>query len=257
MQPFGRRTRDARQCWYGEDFRHGLAGVPDTLYEQVFSHLQSVVAALALEDELHKAGAAVFMPELPFGPSPLRYVPLVKNKWIDLEVLVMCEAGALLAEEGMVRLPPSEPHPLAWDRFFTDDTDWSAPKPVRPEVLATALAQARANLSRCPGKTTLIGGRVHLRIEHYFHWRGRHVRCPLEARRVEGLIVNEWNDWIDRESETGWLEVSGHLIGKVEHPCPLLAGRDYQPVAGAQACRDALAKRSAGLAELRARQTGR
>lgn len=250
-----RHIGEARKYWAGTDYQNGFSDVPDAEYEGILARHQAAAAAIALEDPI-KAGAAVYMPELPFGPSALRYIPLIKCRWIDLEVLVLCEAGALLGEEGMVRLPPSESHPLAWDRFCTPDTDWSDPRPARPEVLATALTQARANVSRCPGKPHIINGRPHLPVEHYFHWRGRHVRCPLESRRVEGLIVTTWNDWIDRESETGWLEVAGHLIGKVEHPCPLRAGQDYQTVRGACALREALTHRAAALATLRDRATG-
>lgn len=244
------RVAEARLHWEGTDYRHGLAGVTDAVYEMVFSHLEGAVAALALEEPL-SAGVAAFMPELPFGPAPLRHVPLIDRRWIDLDVLVLCEAGALLDEEGMVRLPPADPHPLAWDRFFAPDTDWSDPRPARPEVLSVAVTQVRASLSRCPCKLRVIDGRPHMRVDQYFGWPGRYVTGPLKARRVEGLIVKTWNGWIDQESETGWLEVCGHHIGKVDHPCPLTPGKDYRAVAGAQELREALAVRAAALVHLR------
>ncbi len=247
-----RRVGETRAYWAGTDYQNGLAGVPDAQYEEVFSHLQATVAALALEEPI-KAGATVYMPTFPFGPASMRYLPIIKNRWLDLELLVLCEASAVLEHEGMLRLPPADPHPLAWDRFFREDTDWSASKPARPakpENIAIAVLQARSNLSRCSKKIQTIGGRPHIRVEHYFFCRGRRVRGSLEAARVEGLIVNIWNDWIDQESETGWVEVDDHLVGKIEHPCPFRPGHDYKTINGAIACRDALTQRAAALAEL-------
>jgi hypothetical protein len=243
------RIGNARQYWAGTDFQYGLADVPDALFEGAQERILANVAALALEEPL-KAGAAVFMPDLPFGPSALRHVPLLRRMWIDQEILSMCEAGALLVHNGMVRLPPADPHPLAWCRFFDADSDWTKPRPVKAEVIAEALQQARANLSGCPGKAKPIGGRPHINVEQYFAWSGRHVDEALEETRVEGLIVSAWNDWIDKESEGGLVEVGGYLVGKVEHPCPLFESRDYQVCPGPRACRDALAQREAALANL-------
>ena len=69
-----RRVGETRAYWAGTDYQNGLAGVPDAQYEEVFSHLQATVAALALEEPI-KAGATVYMPTFPFGPASMRVPP--------------------------------------------------------------------------------------------------------------------------------------------------------------------------------------
>jgi hypothetical protein len=239
---------EADKYWTGADYHHGLAGVTDASFDKAFDTIQAIVAAFALEEPL-KAGAALYMPSLLFGPTVLRYIPLIECRWIDREILALCEAGALL-EESMLRLPPVDPHPLACDRFFARDENWAAPMPAHPQVLNVAITRATANLSRCPGKLGAIGGRPHINIDRYRLWPGRYIRGRVDDARVEGLIVNKWNDWIDQESESGWVEAGGFLLGKVEHPCPLLPEQDYQTIAGTQVLQRALAQRADAVAKL-------
>jgi len=135
-----------------------------------------------------------FVVELQAVPHQfLREAPLVDGDWIDRYTLDLAEWGARLVEKGFLLEEPEDQHPFAWQRIIDPEDGSEADDSVTMKLWR----QTRKHISAFPGRTKEIEGRRYLSFADYFKWRGRHNKGDLKSGISTGLVVRQWNQWIE------------------------------------------------------------
>ncbi|MFQ6027586.1 MAG: hypothetical protein ACE5Q6_08845, partial [Dehalococcoidia bacterium] len=187
----------------GEEYSYGLADVTDEEYNQRYETIVSAIKDLSLD------GQVVELPTVPH--AFLRESPLVEGEWIDAYAVELAEWGARLVQRGLAVEEFDDPHPLAWFKITNtqDGTDAS------PEVTLKLWQQAQKHLARFSGRTKKIDGRQFLKWEDYLCWRGRRVKGDLTASIGQGLIVSQWNRWIEQHGGEAKATLAGVPVSKL------------------------------------------
>ncbi|MFQ6026826.1 MAG: hypothetical protein ACE5Q6_04840 [Dehalococcoidia bacterium] len=186
-----------------EDFSYGLADVTDEEYNERYETIVSAMKGLNLD------GMVVELPTVPH--VFFREAPLVEGEWIDRYVVELAEWGARLAQQGLVVEESDDPHPFAWFKI----TDPEQEENASPELTLKLWQQAQRQLARFPGRTKEIDGRHYLNWEDYLGWRGRRVKGDLMAGIGQGLIVSQWNRWIEEQGGEGEATLARVLMGRL------------------------------------------
>ena len=153
-----------------------------------------------------------FVVNLPTVPHQfLREAPLVDGDWIDRYLVELAEWGARLVEKGYLLEEPEDQHPLAWHRTFAPEGECEADAAVTGKLWH----QTRKHISAFPGRTKEIEGRQYLSFEDYLNWRGRHAKGDLKSGIDTGLVVAEWNRWVEEHGGEGVAFVAGAEVGKL------------------------------------------
>jgi len=213
------------------DYSYGLADVPDAVYEARYEELLQAVKGVA------KAGTFVDLPTVPH--DFLREAPLIDGEWIDLHVVNLAEWGARICKNGHALEDPEDNHPMAWCRIVgpTDGstaTDAATRKPWH---------QTSVHLSNFPGRTREIEGRPYVSFADYVKWESRHAMGNLKFGFHDGIVVSDWNQWVDAEGREGATILAGVTVGKLRgysenyrhHVC-----RDAEELADETSRRDSL-----------------
>jgi len=199
----------------GEDYSYGLADVPDIEYD---AHYEAIVCAI--KDGVMQG----FVVDLPTVPHAfLREVPLVEGEWIDRYVVELAEWGARLIDKGYSQVESEDQHPLAWQRII-DPADGSE---ADATVTTKIWQQTRKHLGAFPGSTRKIDDRSYLSFEDYLKWKGRHAKGDLKSGIDTGLVVSQWNQWVEENGGEGVAPLAGvkvemlscHLDGYQSRVC--------------------------------------
>jgi hypothetical protein len=190
--------------------------------------LRSMIESLEQEGAI-RSGTFLQMPYLPLGQLEVSRVPLLDGTWIDRSVIEVCEACALLHDQGFTRLPALDTHPLAWHRFYPPGRRASSSPQADPQIFEEARHQARARLGRFKGRTYEINGRPFIDFQDYAAWERRRVPGDLTAPYLlkDGLEVCAWNSWVDSISVEGEPDFFGEVVARIDHPFPVRLGREF------------------------------
>ena len=172
----------------GEDYSYGMADVADDEYNAHYEAIAEAVKRVAQE------GVVVDLPTVPH--QFLSEAPLVDGDWIDLYTVELAEWGARIVEKGFFLEESQDNHSLAWHRII-DPTDGLDIDVVVTEKLWF------------PGRTKEIDGRTYVRFEDYFKWRGRRNKGNLESGKNAGLVVPQWNQWVQEHGGEDGATMSG------------------------------------------------
>jgi len=185
----------------GEDYSYGLADVPDAEYD---AHYEAIVCAVK---GVTQQGFVVDLPTVPH--QFLREAPLVDGEWIDCYVVELAEWVARLVEKGYSLDEPEDQHPLAWHRIANPDDGSEVDAVVSSEVWA----QTRKHLAGFPGRSRDIDGRQYLSFNDYLKWRGRRNKGDLKSGMGTGLVVANWNQWVEENGGEGVTPLAGVELG--------------------------------------------
>ncbi|MFQ6027185.1 MAG: hypothetical protein ACE5Q6_06815 [Dehalococcoidia bacterium] len=187
----------------GEDYNYGLADVTDEEYNERYETIMSAIRDLGLE------GSVMELPPVPH--AFLREAPLVDGEWIDRYVVELAEWGARLVQQGLAVEESDDPHALAWFNISDPEAGENAPA----EMTLKLWQQAQRHLARSPGRTKEIEGHHYFNWEDYLGWRGRRVKGDLTARISQGLIVSQWNRWVEQQGGEGKATLAGVLVDRL------------------------------------------
>ena len=202
----------------GEDYSYGLADVSDAEYNK---HYEAIVHAMK---SVAQEGFVVEMPTVPH--QFLSEAPLADGKWIDRYTIELAEWGARLMEDGFQLGESKDSHPLAWHRTI-DQEGGSA---VDAAVAMKLWQQTRKRLARFRGRTKEIDGRAYVNFDDYLKWRGRSNTGDLKAAMRPGMVITQWNLWVQEHGHEGEGTLAEVTVGKLD--CHL-DGYQYR------VCRDA------------------
>jgi len=59
------------------------------------------------------------------------------------------------------------------------------------------------------GRTREIGGRLYISFADYLKWRGRRNKGDLKSGMCTGLVVDQWNQWVDENGGEGAATLAG------------------------------------------------
>ena len=175
----------------GEDYSYGLADVPDVEYD---AHYEAIVEAMK---DVIQPGKILYLPNVPH--QFLKETPLFEGEWIDRYTVELAEWGARIKEKGFLLEEPKDNHPLAWYRI-TDPANGSE---VDPAVSTKLWAQTRKHLAAFRGRTSAIDERPYLSFEDYLKWRGRRNRGDIKSGMRTGMVVADWNQWVEEHGGEG------------------------------------------------------
>jgi len=184
----------------------GLADVPDAAFQARCDALRAALAGLVTSGEV-QAGRVLRLDAVP--QEYLADVPLVDEEWVDRQVLVLAEYGALLRKHGYEVRSADDDHPQAWSRVFREGCE------VAFDELKPLLAEAEARLAKCPAEVHLIDDRPYLRLRDYLKWRGRGVKGNLKAKLSPGLVRESFNAWVRGHGPEGVAELAGVRVEEI------------------------------------------
>ena len=106
---------------------------------------------------------------------------------------------------------PETDHPMAWCRIVgpTDGstaTDAATRKPWQ---------QIPEYLPNFPGRTREIDGQSYVSFGDYAKWKSRHAKGNLKSGVHDGIVVSDWNQWVDAEGREGAAILAGVTVGKL------------------------------------------
>jgi hypothetical protein len=137
-----------------------------------------------------KAGSSVWLETVPI--LFLQLATLIDGGWLDRQVLMLAEVGAIVAGKGCQVKKTNDEHPLAWPRFLDNNGT-----EISQEEINNLCRQADRHLKKFPGRSKEIDGRHYLNFEDYCSWRGRKVKVNLRSFISAGFLTASWNVWID------------------------------------------------------------
>ena len=105
-----------------------------------------------------------------------------------------------MVEKGYLLEEPEDQHPLAWQRVIDPESGSAA------DGMATLKLwqQTKKHISAFPGRTKKIEGRQYLNFADYLKWRGRHAKGDRKSRIDRGLVVADWNEWVEQHGARVW-----------------------------------------------------
>jgi hypothetical protein len=183
----------------GEDYTNLWATVKDADYTAHYDQMVSATHKLVDSGKVQK-DSIIYMETVPI--PFLQCATLVEGEWLDRYVMVLAEAGAMLADTNYQIQETNDHHPLAWPRFI----DERGEEIDRKEIQSLCL-RADRHLKKFPGRTKEIDGRTYINFGDYCSWRGRRVKGDLSAFVSEGFLTISWDAWVD--SRRGKSELAG------------------------------------------------
>jgi hypothetical protein len=193
----------------GEDFRNGLADVPDVVFDERREAVKQAIQTLIDQGEL-QAGRVLRLDRVPL--VFLQEVPLIDGIWVDRTVLMLAEWAVLLAKRGFVLRDSDDQHAFAWHTMQHSDSEGIA----RTDAWALR-ATADAHLAGFPGRAREIDGRPYLHLEDYAGWKGRWLKGKLLAQVEDGIVAEGWNGWVAARGGEGVAVLAGVPVGPI--PC--------------------------------------
>jgi hypothetical protein len=107
---------------------------------------------------------------------------------------------------------PEDSHPIAWhlmvDPAYGSEVDTAVTMKLRQ--------QTRKHLARFPGRTREIDERPYLNFEDYLKWRGRRSKGDLRSAIGLGMVVTQWNRWVEEHGGEGEATLAGVEVGKLD-----------------------------------------
>jgi len=188
----------------GEDYSYGLADVPDAEYD---AHYEAIVCAVK---GVTQQGYAVDLPTVPH--QFLRQAPLVEGDWIDRYTVELAEWGARLVGKGFQLEEPNDSHPLAWHRIIDPAVGSEADAAVTMKLRQ----QTRKHLAKFPGRTSIIDERQYLSFDDYLKWRGRRCKGDLKTGIDSGVVVIQWDQWVEEHGGEGVASLAGIPVEKLD-----------------------------------------
>lgn len=185
----------------------GLADVTDAAFDARTEALRAALTGLVESAEV-TAGTVLRLDTVP--QEYLRDVPLVDDEWVDRQVLVLAEYGALLRRNGCEVRCADDDHPQAWSRVFRDGSE------IAFEDLKPLFAEAEVRLAKCPAEVRLIDDRPYLRLTDYLKWRGRGVKGNLKAKISPGLVRESFNAWVRGHGAEGVADLAGVRVEEIQ-----------------------------------------
>src|SRR5262249_10453338 len=165
-------------------------------------------------------------------------------------VVELCEASARLADEGCIRLPPADPHSLAWHRFFPRGTRWTDPSPVPRGRFLEVLRETTCDVRGIPAQRCAVSGRWLIRLDDYAAWRERLVPEQVLGAREDGIDVARWNAWIRENSDDERVNLYGPFVSTIETAWALREGERIEEYAEGESAEEALDERLRGIDQL-------
>jgi hypothetical protein len=204
-----------QQFMTGDDYSYGLADVPDSEFEKRYQGLLKAIKGIA------KPGVVVTLPTVP--NAFLQEAPLVDSEWIDRHTVALAEWGGRLIRKGYVLEDPIDNHPMAWFGIMKS-SDGSKISDAEKSKL---WQQTIKHLPKFAGRIRKINGRSYFNFNDYRNWRGRRAKWNLKAGVSDGIVVSQWNQWIeahvDDEPNLVGVKVgklNGHAGRTRLHVCP-------------------------------------
>ena len=191
----------------GEDYTNLWATVKDADYTAHYDQMVSAIHKLVDSGKVQR-GTSVYLETVPI--PFLQFATLVEGEWLDRHVVVLAEAGAMIADKGYQPKETNDHHPLAWPNFIDDSSNDEID---RKEITGFCL-RADRHLKKFPGRTKEIDGRTYINFEDYCAWRGRRVKDDLSSCASEGFITASWNAWVD--AKKGKSELAGVPVERLE-----------------------------------------
>jgi hypothetical protein len=185
-----------------EDYSYGLADVSDHEFETRWDSVLQAIKALVSSGAVQE-GVVVELPTVPH--NLLRDAPLVEGYGLDRYVGALAEWGARLQAKGYQLQEPEDSHPLAWYLMVDPDTGAEADLMVLKQIWQ----RTEKHLSRFPGRTRDIRGRPYLHFQDYSRWRGRRGKGNLQSGLRRGLVLSNWNRWVDDSKRNGTATLDG------------------------------------------------
>ena len=190
----------------GEDYTNLWATVKDADYTAHYDQMVSAIHKLVDSGKVQK-GAIVYLETVPI--PFLQVATLVEGEWLDRYLMVLAEAGAMLAHKGYQMKETNDHHPLAWPNFLDSNNN----EIDRKEIHGLS-QQAERHLKKFPGKIKEIDGRTYINFEDYCSWRGRRVKDDLPSCVSEGFMTASWNAWGD--TKKGKRDLAGVPVARLE-----------------------------------------
>ena len=199
----------------GEDYTNLWATVKDADYTAHYDQMVSAIHELVDSGKVQRA-SSVYLETVPI--PFIQFETLVGGEWLDRYVVLLAEAGAMLADKGHQPKETNDHHPLGWPSFMDD-----AGKEIDRKEITGFCLRAERHLKKFPRRTKEINGRTYINFEDYCAWRGRRVKDDLSSYVSEGFITASWNAWVDAQKGNGAL--AGVPIDRLE--C-YVQDHDYQ-----------------------------
>ena len=104
----------------GEDYTNLWATVKDADYTAHYDQMVTAIHKLVDSGKVQKGTSYI----LETVPIPfLQFATLVEGEWLDRYVMVLAEAGAMLAHKGYQMKETNDHHPLAWPNFLDSNNN--------------------------------------------------------------------------------------------------------------------------------------
>ncbi len=190
----------------GEDYTNLWATVKDADYNKHYDQMVSALHKLVDAGTVQK-GTSIYLETVPI--PFLQFATLVEGEWLDRYVVVLVEAGAMLAHKGYQAQETNDNHPLAWPSFI----DESGKEIDRKEITGFCL-RAKRHLKKFPGRAKEIDGRPYINFADYCAWRGRKGNADIESCVSDGFITNSWNEWV--HAKKGKRDLAGLPVARLE-----------------------------------------
>ena len=190
----------------GEDYTNLWATVKDADYTAHYDQMVKAIHKLVDSGKVQK-GTSVYLETVPI--PFLQFATLVEGEWLDRYVMVLAEAGAMLAHKGYQIKETNDHHPLGWPNFLDSNNN-----EIDRKEIQSLLIRADRHLKKFPGRTKEIDGRTYINFEDYCAWRGRRVKGDLPSCVSEGFMTASWNAWVD--AKKGKSELAGVPVDRLE-----------------------------------------
>ena len=190
----------------GEDYTKLWATVKDADYTKHYDQMVSAIHELVDSGKV-QSGTSVYLETVPI--PFLQFATLVEGEWLDRYVVVLAEAGAMLADKGYQPKETNDHHPLAWPHYLDSANNEIDKKEIRSNFI-----RADRHLKKFPGRTKESDGRSYINFKDYCTWRGRRVKEDLQSCVSHGFMTASWNGWVD--AQKGQSELAGVHVARLE-----------------------------------------
>ena len=190
----------------GEDYTNLWATVKDADYSAHYDQMVSAIHELVDSGKV-QSGTSVYLETVPI--PFLQFATLVEGEWLDRYVVVLAEAGAMLADKGYQPKETNDHHPLAWPHYLDSANNEIDKKEIRSNFI-----RADRHLKKFPGRTKESDGRSYINFKDYCTWRGRRVKEDLQSCVSHGFMTASWNGWVD--AQKGQSELAGVHVARLE-----------------------------------------
>ena len=104
----------------GEDYTNLWATVKDADYTAHYDQMVSAIHELVDSSKVQKS-TVVYLETIPI--PFLQFATLVEEEWLDKYVMVLAEAGTMIADKSYQIQETNDQHPLAWPNFLDSNNN--------------------------------------------------------------------------------------------------------------------------------------